>query len=177
MILLSTRDGEGRAPGRGRTGSRLEVLEVKSKLTSKLTVGMLAAAAAWFAFATQPVEGHHSFAAEFDINKPMTLRGVVSKVNWQNPHVYVYLDTTDADGKMVTYALECNSVNTLVHKGWTRDALKKGDEVIVSAYGSKDPRPLRDGSYHANARSIAFVDGSKELSAVSSAGEKGGKGK
>ena len=60
---------------------------------------------------------------------------------------------------MVTYALECNSVNTLLHKGWTRDALKKGDKVTVSAYAAKDPRPLTDGSYHANARSIKMADG------------------
>jgi hypothetical protein len=69
---------------------------------------------------------------------------------------------------MVTYALECNSVNTLVHKGWTRDALKKGDQVTVSAYGAKDPRPLSDGSLHANARSIKFADG-HSFSAGSSA--------
>jgi prepilin-type processing-associated H-X9-DG protein len=100
----------------------------------------------------------------------MTLTGVVSKVNWQNPHVYVYLDVSDAGGKTTTYALECNSVNTLLHKGWTRDALKKGDKVIISAFGPKDTRPLADGSIHANARSITFADG-HSVSAGSSAGE------
>jgi hypothetical protein len=123
---------------------------------------------ALLAAAVQPTFAHHAFAAEFDMNKPFTVTGVISKVAWQNPHVYVYLDAKDESGKMVTYALECNSVNTLVHKGWTRDALKKGDQVTVSAYGAKDPRPLSDGSLHANARSIKFADG-HSVSAGSSA--------
>jgi hypothetical protein len=125
----------------------------KRQLGSWIAAVMLLAAIA------RPTFAHHSFAAEFDINKPFTVTGVVSKVAWQNPHVYVYVDAKDESGKMVTYALECNSVNTLVHKGWTRDALKKGDHVTVSAYAAKDPRPLLDGSYHANARSIKMADG------------------
>lgn len=135
-----------------------------------LNITSLVAAAALLASAAPPVSAHHSFAAEFDQNKPMTLTGTVAKVNWQNPHVYVYLDVKDGDGKLTTYALECNSVNTLVHKGWTRDALKKGDKVVISAFGPKDPRPLPDGSIHANARSITFADG-HTASAGSSAGE------
>jgi hypothetical protein len=128
-------------------------MNYKTKLVSLITgVASLAAG-------VQPAFAHHSFAAEFDINKPFTVTGVVSKVAWQNPHVYVYVDAKDESGKMVTYALECNSVNTLVHKGWTRDALKKGDRVTVSAYAAKDPRPLLDGSLHANARSIKMADG------------------
>jgi hypothetical protein len=132
--------------------------------------GYLAIGALLLAAAARPTFAHHSFAAEFDINKPFDVSGVVSKVAWQNPHVYVYLDAKDPSGKTVTYAMECNSVNTLVHKGWSRDALKKGDPVTISAYGAKDSRPLPDGSIHANARSIKFSDGRK-VSAGSSAGE------
>src|SRR5437868_4270358 len=109
---------------------------------SKTKLGSVIAGIVLLAAAARPTFAHHSFAAEFDANKPFTVSGVVSRVAWQNPHVYVYLDAKDEGGKIVTYALECNSVNTLVHKGWTRDALKKGDQVTVSAYGAKDPRPL-----------------------------------
>jgi hypothetical protein len=137
---------------------------------SKTKIGSLIAGVALLAVAARPTFAHHAFAAEFDLNKPFTVTGVVSKVAWQNPHVYVYVDAKDAGGKTSTYALECNSVNTLLHKGWTRDALKKGDQVTVSAYGAKDPRPLSDGSIHANARSIKMADG-HSVSAGSSADE------
>jgi hypothetical protein len=139
------------------------------KMRSNGKIGVLIAAAL-FASTALPVSAHHAFAAEFDSNKPMTLTGVVAKVNWQNPHVYVYLDVKETNGSTTTYALECNSVNTLVHKGWTRDALKKGDKVTVSAFGPKDTRPLPDGSIHANARSITLANGTN-VSAGSSAGE------
>ena len=131
-------------------------------------MNFLIAAVVLLASAPRPTLAHHAFAAEFDINKPFTMSGVVSKVAWQNPHVYVYVDAKDETGKTVTYAFECNSVNTLLHKGWTRDALKQGDQVTVSAYGSKDPRPLANGQIHANARSIKMADG-KSVSAGSSA--------
>jgi hypothetical protein len=136
----------------------------------KAKIGSLIAGVVLLAASAGPISAHHAFAAEFDMNKPFMVTGVVSKVAWQNPHVYVYVDAKNESGKVVTYALECNSVNTLVHKGWTRDALKKGDQVTVSAYGAKDPRPLTDGSIHANARSIKFSDG-HSVSAGSSADE------
>jgi hypothetical protein len=137
---------------------------------SRAKIGSVSAGVVLLIAAARPTFAHHAFAAEFDSNKPFTVTGVVSKVAWQNPHVYVYVDAKDESGKMVTYALECNSVNTLLHKGWTRDALKKGDQVTVSAFGAKDPRPLSDGSVHANARSIKMADG-HSVSAGSSADE------
>jgi hypothetical protein len=143
---------------------------VKSKTRSKTKTGSLVVGVILLTATALPTFAHHSFAAEFDSNKPFTITGVVSKVAWQNPHVYVYVDAKDESGKMVTYALECNSVNTLLHKGWTRDALKKGDKVTVSAFAAKDPRPLTDGSFHANARSIKMADG-HTVSAGTSADE------
>lgn len=137
-------------------------------MKSKVTMNCLIAGVVLLAAAARPTRAHHAFAAEFDINKPFEVSGVVSRVAWQNPHVYVYLDVKDGTGKTVTYALECNSVNTLLHKGWTRDALKKGDQVTVSAYGAKDPRPLANGMIHANARSIKMAGG-QSVSAGSSA--------
>jgi hypothetical protein len=125
----------------------------------KAKIGLLIAISILLTVGSRPIFAHHSFAAEFDMNKPFSVTGVVSKVAWQNPHVYVYVDAKDDTGKTVTYAMECNSVNTLLHKGWTRDALKKGDAITVSAFGAKDPRPLSDGSIHANARSIKMADG------------------
>ena len=139
-------------------------------MISKVKIGSLIAAAIALATVPWPTFAHHAFAAEFDTNKPFTVSGVVARVAWQNPHVYVYLDAKDDGGKTVTYAMECNSVNTLLHKGWTRDALKKGDQVTISAYGAKDPRPLADGSIHANARSIKMADG-HTVSAGTSADE------
>ena len=139
-------------------------------MMSRAKISSVIAGVALLIAAARPTFAHHAFAAEFDSNKPFTVTGVVSKVAWQNPHVYVYVDAKDESGKMVTYALECNSVNTLLHKGWTRDALKKGDQVTVSAFGAKDPRPLSDGSLHANARSIKMADG-HSVSAGSSADE------
>ena len=138
-------------------------------MKQKALIGLVIAAAAVAAW-VMPVHAHHAFAAEFDINKPFEVSGVVSRVAWQNPHVYVFLEAKDAAGKSVIYAMECNSVNTLLHKGWKRDSLKKGDPVTISAYGAKDPRPLADGSIHANARSIRFNDG-RTVSAGSSVGE------
>ena len=139
-------------------------------MRQKVIIGIVNVAMAVLVAWARPTYAHHAFAAEFDLNKPFDVSGVVSRVAWQNPHVYVFLDAKDANGKTVTYAMECNSVNTLLHKGWTRDALKKGDAVTISAYGAKDPRPLADGSIHANARSIRFTDG-RTVSAGSSAGE------
>jgi hypothetical protein len=132
-------------------------------------LGILIATVAVLAAAAPHIYAHHAFAAEFDINKPFEVSGVVARVAWQNPHVYVFLEAKDENGKSVIYAMECNSVNTLLHKGWTRNSLKKGDPVTISAYGAKDPRPLADGSIHANARSIRFNDG-RTVSAGSSLG-------
>jgi hypothetical protein len=98
---------------------------------------------------------HHAFSAEYDANKTIVLKGVVTKLEWTNPHVRFYVDVKDAKGT-TNWDLELQSVNTLTRNGWTRHALKVGDEVTVSAYLAKD------GSNRANARgSVTLADGKK----------------
>ena len=126
----------------------------------------VAAAASGLLAASLPMLAHHSFAAEYDSTKPITLTGTVKEMKWQNPHAYVFVDVKDESGKTVTWALETLSPNALQRSGWTRDSLKKGDAVTVEAYKAKDPRPLPDGSLHGNGRSFTLADGKRVLSGV-----------
>ena len=98
---------------------------------------------------------HHSFAAEFDEKKPVSLTGTVTKVEWTNPHARFYVDVKDADGSVVNWNLELASPNVLVRQGWTRQSLKVGDEITVEAYRAKD------GSNTANAATVTLADGRK----------------
>jgi hypothetical protein len=101
---------------------------------------------------------HHSFAAEYDANKVIELKGVVTKMEWTNPHVRFYVDVRDEKG-VSTWDLELQSANTLTRDGWDRDALKVGDQITVSAWLA------RDGSKRGNARgSITLADGRQVLS-------------
>jgi hypothetical protein len=99
---------------------------------------------------------HHSFAAEYDANKVITLKGVVTKVEWTNPHVRFYVDVRDESGTVTNWDLELMSVNTLTRAGWDRNTLKVGDHITVSAWLA------RDGSKRGNAReNITLADGRK----------------
>jgi len=110
-----------------------------------------------------PVFAHHSFAAEFDSTKTLNLTGVVTKVEWMNPHTYFYIDVKDPQtGKVSNWACEMGSPNGLTRQGWTRNTLKVG--MVVSFDGTR----AKDGSNKANARNVT-VDG-KKLGAASSEG-------
>src|SRR5215469_3271736 len=104
---------------------------------------------------------HHSFAAEYDSNKQVTIKGTVQKVSWVNPHAYVFIDVKDESGKVTTWAFESLSPNALARQGWTRNSLKIGEAVTVEGYMAKDGKPLADGSIHANSKLITTSDGRK----------------
>ncbi len=113
------------------------------------------------AFTALSAAAHHSFQAEYDGSKVVTIKGVVKKVAWVNPHAYVYVESTGLDGKVTTWAFESLSPNALAIRGWSRNSLKEGDQVTVEAYLAKDGKPLADGSLHANSRLIILADGRK----------------
>jgi len=98
---------------------------------------------------------HHSFAAEYDIKKPVTLKGTVTKVEWTNPHARFYLDVKDETGKVTNWNLELASPNVLTRQGWNRHSLKVGDVITVEGSQAKD------GSEMANARTVILADGKK----------------
>jgi hypothetical protein len=112
--------------------------------------------------AVTPLAAHHSFSAEYDSKKQVTLKGIVTKVEWLNPHVYFYLDVKDDSGNITNWALEMGPPNGLEHSGWTRNTMKVGDEVVVEGTLAKD------GTKQANARSVTMASTGKKLGAASS---------
>jgi hypothetical protein len=118
-------------------------------MKTKISLGSLVMAVLLVA----PVLAHHSFSAEFDGTKPIQLKGVVTKIDWANPHVYFYVDVKGADGKVENWGCETAGPGGLLRRGWKRDSLKIGDEVTVNGYRAKD------GSKLADARHITLPDG------------------
>ena len=112
--------------------------------------------------AVAPAMAHHSFAAEYDSKKPVTLKGIVTKVDWMNPHVYFYLDVKDEQGNVTNWALEMGPPTLLAKAGWNRNTMKVGDEVIVQGILAKD------GAKQANARSVTMAATGQKLGAASS---------
>jgi hypothetical protein len=122
----------------------------------RLKILALAAFLGLFVVAS-PTWAHHSFAAEYDSNQMMTLTGVISKVDWTNPHIYIHLDVKDSSGKVTSWQLEGYPPNTLKRTGFPREVLKQGDTVTITAYKSKD------GSNTGAGREVTFPDGSKKF--------------
>ncbi len=105
---------------------------------------------------------HHSFSAQFDAEKPFKLTGIVTKVQWRNPHAWFYINVEDDDGNIANWGMELGSPNLLMRQGWTRSSMKVGDAVTVEGFHA------RDGSNTGNARVITLVATGKILSTKSS---------
>jgi hypothetical protein len=98
---------------------------------------------------------HHSFSAEFDSNKPIQLKGTVTKVEWINPHTWIHIDVKQADGTVQQWMIEGGTPNTLLRRGLTRESLPAGTEIVVDGYRAKN------GTNRANGRDVTFPDGRK----------------
>ena len=113
------------------------------------SIGILLAAGA-------PVRAHHSFGVEYDANKPVTLQGVVTKLEWTNPHSFIYIDVKGSDGKVVNWKFEGFPPSVLYRTGWRRDVtLKVGDEITIFGWRA------RDGGNWGHSREVTFKDGTK----------------
>jgi Family of unknown function (DUF6152) len=118
------------------------------------TIGIVLSSALLLA-AAPAVWAHHAFAAEFDGNKPVKLRGTVTKMEWINPHAWIHIDVKDTDGKMANWMVECGTPNTLLRRGVNKNSVTAGMEIVVDGYQAKD------GSNKANGRDVTFADGKK----------------
>ena len=110
-------------------------------------------ASALFLASGLPALAHHAFSSEYDESKPITLEGVVTRIDWENPHVRYYLDVPQPDGTVVNWACETGGPNRLAKRGWMRDSLKPGDKVIVHAF------PAKDSSHSADGRKVTLANG------------------
>ena len=116
---------------------------------------VIAAALVILAVAALPVVAHHAFSAEFDADTPIHLKGTVTKMEWINPHSWVHIEVTNDDGSKTVWMVEGGTPNTLFRRGFTKDSLAPGTDIVVDGYQAKD------GSDKMNGRDLTFPDGSK----------------
>ena len=112
-----------------------------------------------------PGPAHHSFSAEFDVGRPVEFTGTITRVEWTNPHAWLFLAARDEEGNMNDWAVELLGINTLMRRGLTRDSIKPGDRLIITGFGA------RDGSNTANASTVSRADTGEEIW-VSAAGDR-----
>jgi len=122
-------------------------------------------AASAVVLAAIPASAHHAFSAEFDAKMPVKMTGTVTKLEWQNPHTWFYIDVKDDSGKVNNWGMEMGSPNLLIRSGWSRNSLKVGDVVNVEAFRAKD------GSNNANAWVVVLSSTGQRLFAGSSKGQ------
>ena len=113
---------------------------------------------------TAPVDAHHAFSAEFDASKPVALRGKITKMEWINPHAWMHLEVTKEDGTVENWMSEAGPPGALVRRGWSRDSVVAGTEVLVEGYQALD------GALRANGRDVTFPDGTRLFAGSSGTG-------
>lgn len=134
-------------------------------MRTKIAVAMAGA----LLLAAAPVLAHHSFASEFDSSKPVTLKGEVTKIDWMNPHIWIYIDAKDESGAVAHWQCEGGPPNSLSRQGWSRNSLKAGDIVTIEGFRAKD------ATNTCNSRSVKLPDGKSLFSGSAEDGGPGGR--